>query len=183
MQHGPELRQDLGALGKEQVVAAHMEFERQAVFDEGGGEEVKVSEEIFTVINGGPGADARTVIEQAQQRIMSLSLGNQQCGVALSCQSAPILRPCQRRSEAGGPVRGLVAARTARRQSIGCEWAAAPQRPRLPVTCGLRAVTQTKPAVPLPLTCPRNRDMLTLEPTPFKPSECSGRQVTLSQTR
>jgi hypothetical protein len=45
-------------------VAIHVEFERQAMFGEGGGEEVEVSEEIFAVINRGSGADAGAVIEQ-----------------------------------------------------------------------------------------------------------------------
>ena len=80
VQGGPELRQGIGALGKEKAVAVHIEFERQAVFGEGGGEEVKVSEEIFTVINGGPGADARTIIEEVQQGIMFFIAGEPAVG-------------------------------------------------------------------------------------------------------
>jgi len=80
VQGGPELRQGVGALGKEKTVAVHIEFERQAVFGEGGGEEVKVSEQIFTVINGGTGADARTVIEEVQQRIMFFVAGEPAMG-------------------------------------------------------------------------------------------------------
>lgn len=67
---GTELRQRLGALGEEKAVAIHIECERQAVFGAGGGEEVEVSEQILGVINRGPGADARAVIEEIQERIM-----------------------------------------------------------------------------------------------------------------
>ena len=69
-QRGPELGQGIGTLRKKQAVAIDVEFEWQAVLEEGGGEEVKVSEQIFAVIDGGSGADARTVIEQIQERII-----------------------------------------------------------------------------------------------------------------
>ena len=55
---GAELRQRVGVPGKEEAVAIHIELERQAVFGEGGGEEVEVSQEFFAMIDGGPGADA-----------------------------------------------------------------------------------------------------------------------------
>lgn len=70
VERGPELGEGVGALGKEQAVAVHIEFEGQAVFGEGGGEEVEVSQEVFALINLGPGADARAVIEQIEERII-----------------------------------------------------------------------------------------------------------------
>ncbi|TNC94765.1 MAG: hypothetical protein FD118_4209 [Rhodocyclaceae bacterium] len=80
VQGGSELRQGVGALRKEKAVAVHIEFERQAMFGEGGGEEVKVSQEIFTVINGGASADARTVIEEIQQGIKFFVAGEPAMG-------------------------------------------------------------------------------------------------------
>ena len=67
---GSELGQGVRPLRKEQAVTIDLEFERQAVFGESGGEEVQVSEQIVVVINGGPGADARAVVEQIQERII-----------------------------------------------------------------------------------------------------------------
>ena len=58
VERGPQLSEGVGALRKEQAVAIDVEFQRQAVFGEGGGEEVEVSQEIFAMIDGGPGADA-----------------------------------------------------------------------------------------------------------------------------
>jgi hypothetical protein len=69
------LRQGVGTLGKEKAVAIDIEFERQAVFAEGGREEVEVSEEIFAVIDGGSGADARAVIEEIKEGIMFFIAG------------------------------------------------------------------------------------------------------------
>jgi len=57
-------------LRKKQAVAIDVKFEGQAVFEEGGREEVKVGEQLFAVIDGGPGADARAVIKQIQERII-----------------------------------------------------------------------------------------------------------------
>ena len=42
---------------------------------EGGGQEVEVGEQIFVVIDGGPGADARAVIQQIQEGIVFLVAG------------------------------------------------------------------------------------------------------------
>lgn len=75
VQGGAELRQRVGALGKEETVAIHIEFERQAVFGEGGREEVEAGEEIFAVVNRGPGADARAVIQEIQEGIMFFVAG------------------------------------------------------------------------------------------------------------
>ena len=69
-QRGPELRQGVGTLRKKQAVAIDVEFEGQAVLGEGGGEEVEVRQQVFAVIDGGSGADARAVIEQIQERIV-----------------------------------------------------------------------------------------------------------------
>lgn len=66
----PQLGEGVGALGKEQAVTIDVEFQRQAVFGEGCGEEVEVGQEVFAVINGGPGANARAVIEQIQEGII-----------------------------------------------------------------------------------------------------------------
>ncbi len=80
VERGPELGQGVGALGKEQAVAVHVKFQRQAVLGEGGGQEVEVGEQILGVINGGPGADARAVIEQVEERIVSFVAGEPAMG-------------------------------------------------------------------------------------------------------
>ena len=66
----PQLGEGLGALGKEQTVAIDVKFQGQAMLGESGGQEVEVSEQVFTVIDRGSGADARAVIQQIQERIM-----------------------------------------------------------------------------------------------------------------
>ena len=70
VERGSELGQSVGPLRKEQAVTIDVEFERQPVFGKGGGEEVEVSEQIVVVINGGPGANARAVIQQIEERII-----------------------------------------------------------------------------------------------------------------
>ena len=71
VQRGSELSQGFGSLGKEKAVAIHIKFQRQSMLGEGGGEEVEVSQEVFGVINFGAGANAGTVIQQIEQRIVS----------------------------------------------------------------------------------------------------------------
>jgi len=44
-----------------------VELQRQAVFDEGRRQKVKIRQKVFAVIDLGPRADARAVIEQIQQ--------------------------------------------------------------------------------------------------------------------
>lgn len=80
VERGAELGQGVGALGKEEAVAVHIEFEGQAVFDEGGGQEVQVGQEVFGGIDGGAGADARAVIEQVQEGIMVFVAGEPAVG-------------------------------------------------------------------------------------------------------
>lgn len=67
-----ELREGLGMLRKEQAVAIHIEFQGQAVFAEGGGKEIEISQEVFAVIDFGAGADAGAIIEQVEQGIIFL---------------------------------------------------------------------------------------------------------------
>jgi hypothetical protein len=99
---GTDLGQRVGALRKDKSVVIDVEFECQAVFAEGGREEVEVSEEGFGVINRGPDADVRAVIKEIQEGIMFLVAGEPAMrGVASSSQSASSFRHCQRRAEAG----------------------------------------------------------------------------------
>ena len=70
-----ELGQGVRAVGEKHAVAVDVKFERQAVFDKGGGEEVEVGQEIFRVIDRGPGADPGAVIQQIQQWIMAFVPG------------------------------------------------------------------------------------------------------------
>ena len=91
-QRGSELCQGVGALRKEQAVAIDIKFQRQAVFEEGGGEEVKVSQQVFAVIDGGPGADARAVIEQIQERIIFRVAGEPAMGCGIKLPERPDLQ-------------------------------------------------------------------------------------------
>ena len=52
-------------------MAIDIEFEWQAVFNESGGKEVKVGEEVFGMINLGARADAGAIVQQIEQRIVS----------------------------------------------------------------------------------------------------------------
>ena len=97
---GSELGERVGSLGKEQAVTVHVKFEGQAVFGEGGGEEVEVSQEVFVVIDFGPGADARTVIEQVEQRIVFPVAGEPAVGCGVELPERPDLQtlPAAQRS-------------------------------------------------------------------------------------
>jgi len=70
-----ELGEGVRALGEEHAVAIHIEFERQTVFGEGGGEEVQISEQVFPVVDGGPRANPGAIIQKVQQRIISRVAG------------------------------------------------------------------------------------------------------------
>lgn len=67
MERDPELGQRIGALWKEYAVAVDIEFKRQSMLGEGGGQEVVVGQEILGVVDGGTSAHARAVVEQVQE--------------------------------------------------------------------------------------------------------------------
>lgn len=67
--------QRVGVLGKKQAVAVDVAFLGQAVLGQGGGQKVKVGQEIRGVINGGPGADPRAVVGQVQEGIVFRNAG------------------------------------------------------------------------------------------------------------
>lgn len=85
VQRGSELGQRLGSLWEEKAMAIHIEFERQAMFGESGGQKVEVGQQVFGVINLSAGADAGTVIQQIEQRIVSLVTWEPtvRCGIQL----------------------------------------------------------------------------------------------------
>jgi hypothetical protein len=70
-----QLGEGLGALREEEAVAIDIEFEGQAVFTEGGGQKTQVGQERFPMEELCAGADAGTIIEQVQQRVVSMDTG------------------------------------------------------------------------------------------------------------
>ena len=65
-----ELGEGVGILREEETVAIDVEFEGQAVFGEGVGQEVEVGQEVFAVVDRGAGAEAGAIIQQIEQRIV-----------------------------------------------------------------------------------------------------------------
>lgn len=63
VQGSTKLGQRFGPLGEEKAVAIDIEFQWHAMFNESGGKEVKVGEQVFSVVNFGAGADAGAVIQ------------------------------------------------------------------------------------------------------------------------
>lgn len=58
-----ELGEGVGGVGEEEGMEVHIEFEGQAVFEKGGGEEVVIGEEVFVLVELGAGEEAAAVIE------------------------------------------------------------------------------------------------------------------------
>lgn len=61
-----ELGEGVGDVGEEEGVVVHVELERQAVFQKGGGEEVVISEEVFVLVEFGAGEEAAAIIEHVE---------------------------------------------------------------------------------------------------------------------
>jgi len=109
VERGAELGESVGDAGEKEAVAIDVEPQRQAVGEEGAREEVEVGEERFG------GVDLRAELRRLQSSSMLSSgsgepSGHQRCGVASSCQSAPILAHCQRRTGALALRAGLAGA-------------------------------------------------------------------------
>ena len=52
-------------------MAIDIEFEWQAMFNKSGRKEIKVGQEVFGVVDLGAGANARAIVQQIEQRIVS----------------------------------------------------------------------------------------------------------------
>ena len=61
-----ELGEGFGEVREEEGMEVHVEFQRQAVFEEGGGEEVVVGEEGFAFVEFGTGEETAAIIEQVE---------------------------------------------------------------------------------------------------------------------
>lgn len=109
VKRGTQLREGFGVLREEEAVTVHIKFQRQAMFAKGGGQEIKISQEVFTVIDFGPGADARAIIEQIQQRIVLL-VGREPamgCGVQLPERAGLEALPAAQRSRSARNWKGM----------------------------------------------------------------------------
>ena len=61
-----ELSEGVGDVGEEDGMEVHVEFEREAVFEEGGREEIVVGQEVFAFVEFGAGEEATTVVEHVE---------------------------------------------------------------------------------------------------------------------
>ncbi len=61
-----ELGEGVGDLGEEAGVEVHVEFEGQAVFEKGGGEEVVIGQEVFVLVEFGAGEEAAAIVEHVE---------------------------------------------------------------------------------------------------------------------
>lgn len=61
-----ELGQGVGGVGEEEGMEVHVEFQRQAVFEEGGGEEVVIGQEVFVLVEFGAGEEAAAIVEHVE---------------------------------------------------------------------------------------------------------------------
>jgi len=66
VQGGSQLSQCFRSLREEKAVAIDVKFEWQAMFDESGGKEVKVGEQVLTVIDLGARANAGAIVQQIE---------------------------------------------------------------------------------------------------------------------
>jgi hypothetical protein len=67
MERGAELSEGVWDNGKEERMVVDIEFQREAVGEESGWEEVEIGEEIFVVVEAGANAEAATVVEHIEQ--------------------------------------------------------------------------------------------------------------------
>ena len=61
-----ELGEGVGDVGEEEGMEVHIEFQRQAVFEKGGGEEVVIGEEVFVLVEFGAGEEAAAIVEHVE---------------------------------------------------------------------------------------------------------------------
>jgi hypothetical protein len=61
-----ELGEGVGDVGEEEGVEVHVEFEGQAAFAKGGGEEVVISQEVFVLVEFGAGEETAAIIEHIE---------------------------------------------------------------------------------------------------------------------
>lgn len=61
-----ELGQGVGNVGEEEGVEVHVEFEGQAVFEKGGGEEVVIGQEVFVLVEFGADEEAAAIVEHVE---------------------------------------------------------------------------------------------------------------------
>jgi len=61
-----QLGQGVRVMGEEQAVKIDIDFQGQAVFDEGSGEEIQIGHELFPLIDSGASEDAAAVIEHVE---------------------------------------------------------------------------------------------------------------------
>lgn len=64
-----ELGERVRSVGEEEGMVIDVESQRQAVGEEGAGEEIEMSGEIFGVVDAGAGVQARGVVEDVQKRL------------------------------------------------------------------------------------------------------------------
>lgn len=61
-----ELGEGVGGVGEEEGMEVHVEFQRQAVFEKGGGEEVVIGQEVFVLVEFGAGEEAAAIVEHVE---------------------------------------------------------------------------------------------------------------------
>ncbi len=58
-----QLSEGFGDMGEKEAVKVHVDFQGQSVFDKGAGEQIKVRQQVFLLIDFGGGKDAAAIIE------------------------------------------------------------------------------------------------------------------------
>ena len=66
VQSSAQLGQGVGVMGEEQAMEIDIDFQGQAIGDEGGGQEIEISQEDFAFIDFGAGEDAAAIIEHVE---------------------------------------------------------------------------------------------------------------------
>ena len=61
-----ELGEGVGGMGEEEGVEVYVEFEGQAAFEEGGGEEVVIGQQVFVLVEFGASEEAAAIVEQVE---------------------------------------------------------------------------------------------------------------------
>ena len=69
------MSQRLGIMGEENAVEIDIDFQRQAILDEGGGQEIQIGQKQFPFIDFGAGENATAVVEHVDHRKQAWVVG------------------------------------------------------------------------------------------------------------